>query len=173
MKPTIYRWQPTTCDCEIYEYMDENGVFSYLSPEEAEAKVAEIYALHPTTTTNPNIWKASKKQTNRCPAHASILGDSELGLIMRDEDSRKSGVLRAMLGMEGFSLNLHTNKTGSDGKTHVDFKDGVLMNAEYTGSGKTRVLAISVTGSNLTSNQKTTLKNFCDTKFGSGKVIVS
>ena len=172
MKPTIYRWRPTTCNCEIYEYKDENGVFSYITPEEAEQFLVQIYNQYPETTKKPEQWNKQKKPTKRCPEHASLLNDSQLGNVMIDEDRRKSGVLRALLGHEGFSLNLHDTKTNADGTSYIDFKNGISVSWQWTGLGTERILQMGVTGANLTTNQKNTLQNFCNTKFGVTKVVV-
>lgn len=171
-KPTIYRWSPTTCDCEIYQYMDENGDFSYVTADEAEQLLQQIYTQYPDTTKKPEEWAKQKKQTKRCPEHQGLSDGAQLGQVMRDEDSRKSRVLRGLLGYEGFNLNLQQTKTNEDGSTYIDFKNGVSVSWEWVGTGADRVLQVSISGSNLTINQKSTLQNFCDTKFGVGKVNI-
>lgn len=165
-KPTIYRWSPTTCDCEIYEYMDENGNFSYKTADEAEQLLQQIYTQYPENTKKPEEWAKQKKATKYCPNHQGLADGAELGQVMRDEDKRKSQVLRGLLGYEGFNLNLHEVK--SEGV--IDFKNGVGISWLWSGQGKDRVLQVIISGSNLTTNQKNTLKNFCDTRFGVGKV---
>lgn len=172
MKPTIYRWSPTTCNCEIYEYVDENGNFSYITADEAEQLLQQIYAQYPETTKKPAEWVKQKKATKYCPDHQGLVDGAELGQVMRDEDKRKSQVLRGLLGYEGFSLNLEQTKTNEDGSTYIDFKNGITVSWQWSGQGADRVLQVTINGINLTANQKNTLKNFCNTKFGAGRVEI-
>lgn len=43
----------------------------------------------------------------------------------------------------------------------------------WTGTDSSRVLNFSVSGTTLTSNQKTTIQNWCDSNLGTGKVVIS
>jgi hypothetical protein len=51
-------------------------------------------------------------------------------------------------------------------------KTGVKYNWSFSGSGSSRVLTISFTGVTLTTANKSTLQTACNTRFGSGKVVV-
>jgi len=74
---------------------------------------------------------------------------------------------------EGWMLQ---NLTSVLGQTNPDgviiWKNGVTYNWSWSGLGDTRVLTISITGINLTTNQKNQIRTFCDSTFGLGKVII-
>ncbi len=136
-------WKPDTCECEV----------------------EEIY--------NGNQIVGGGQVLSKCSAHQSVADEDLYGVLYSNpdgENKRKNQLIRGLLGYEGFSLNLHQNKAQADGQTIVDFKDGVSCSWSFTGTGKDRVLQVSVVGATLTTNQKNALKNFANTKFGVGKV---
>lgn len=100
-----------------------------------------------------------------CPDHQG-LSSSELATVPLEHNKRKNlvdGILRT---------NLTSLLTTTDTNGAVIYKNGITFNWSFSGTGNNRVLSISMTGVNLTTNQKNTIQNICDTQFGAGKVLV-
>ena len=129
--------------------------------------VEELYSG--STITGPGVI------VRKCSAHSSVPDDQLYGVLYSNvdgENKRKNQVVRALLGYEGFSVNLEATFTNPDGSSYIDFKNGVTVTWSYSGSGTSRILTIFLVGVNLTNAQKTTINNFCTTRFGAGKVVL-
>ena len=103
----------------------------------------------------------------KCAAHQNIADADLYGVLVANLDSegkRMCAVLRALCGIEG--LNLGTD----DGAGQL--KNGVEYVWSFTGTGAARVLTVQLTGITLSAQKKTTLQNFCDAKFGTGKIVI-
>jgi len=112
-------------------------------------------------TTNPNNPTFVSFE-RRCINHSTISGDTLLQTML--SESRRKEYTRQKL-LEIASSILGT--TNTDGV--LVWKNGVSMNWSYDSN---RILTISVSGVTLTTQQKATAQSWCDTQFGSGKVIV-
>ena len=138
-------WKPDTCECEV----------------------EEIYS----GTTIIGGGQVLKK----CVAHISV-ADGDLYGVLYDnpdgENKRKNQMLRILLGHEGINLNLQQTKINPDGSNLIELKDGISYNWSWTGVGKDRVLNVIISGANLTTNQKNSIRTLCNTKYGTGKVEI-
>lgn len=136
-------------------------------PDTCECLVEEIYE-------GTNIVGGGQV-VRKCEDHSTVPDNELYGVLYANpdgENKRKNQVMRGLLGYEGFNLNLQETKTNPDGSTSIDFKNGISVSWQFSGVGKDRVLQITVIGVNLTNNQKTTIRNFCNKKFGTSKVEI-
>src|SRR3972149_7048932 len=101
----------------------------------------------------------------KCVVHATV-PDAELYDTLLAENRIKNRVFRFLCGLDGVDLKL----SKMDPSGAVTLKDGVEDFWTFSGSGKGRQLAISVSGVTLTTTQKTAIKNFIDAQFGAGKL---
>lgn len=101
-----------------------------------------------------------------CQFHQGLT-DSEIYTHVVDNNQRKNK-------LEGFILqNLTSALAQTDPESGVlVWKDGISFNWSFSGTTDSRVLTISISGVNLTNNQKNTIQNWCNTTFGTGKVIL-
>lgn len=171
MKPKLNRWSPVTCECNVIEYTDENGAIRFVTQAEAIEIHRQIFADFPNDTVDPD--KFPQLPTYLCPAHSSIGETENIYNTLMEEGGRCMGTLRALQGLEGTNYDLYATKINLDGTSSVDIKPGVDILWQWSGTGTARTLQVSVTGQILTSIQKTSLRNFCNTRFGLGKVIIS
>lgn len=51
-------------------------------------------------------------------------------------------------------------------------KKGVNVNFSFSGQGEDRVLNISISGTNLTNQQKNSIQNWCENNLGANKVVI-
>lgn len=170
MKPTIQRWQPGTCECRVYELVNEDGTITPLTLEEAGLKIEEIYAQYPETTVHPDIWKADNKPTKFCDVHKDLKEGTEQRGVIKDEGNRVSFVLRSLLGFENFESDVSEVKGG----VKVLKEDLIKWDESwaFTGEGKDRVLEVSLPGIALDLTKKSELSNLCGDQFGIGKIII-
>ena len=104
---------------------------------------------------------------HKCEAHQNIPDADLYGVLYANpdgENKRKNNIFRALCGHEGLTLGT------DDGAGQL--KPGVEYVWSFSGTGATRVLTVQVTGITLSAQKKTALQNFCNTKFGVGKVIL-
>jgi len=136
---------------------------------------------HPDTCTNPSCimvysWDTDLPDNLRvhtfvradriCSVHQSLLTESLAYTTALGDNQRKNkvdGLLR-----DNITSIVDTALDGT--KT---YKNGISFNWSFSGDGANRVLTVSISGANLTNNQKNTIQNLADTLFGVGKVIVS
>ena len=103
----------------------------------------------------------------KCVAHQNVPDNELYGVLYANpdgENKRKNNIFRALCGFDG--LNLGTD----DGAGQL--KNGVEYLWSFSGIGATRALTVQLTGIVLSVQKKSTLQNFCDTKFGVGRVII-
>jgi hypothetical protein len=120
-------------------------------------------------------WDDTLSETNRthtlsnyvskCPAHSG-LSDTNGWNAVFDENPRKN-IAR--------QLCLDNGPTGLfdliDGARQL--KQNITFNFSWSGVAPDRVLTISFTGINLTTNQKNTIQTALNTRFGVGRVIIA
>jgi|SRR6185503_6702820 len=107
---------------------------------------------------------------SKCPAHAAVADNALYGVIQANTNSegkRKNLVEKLLKETGSFGLT----QLGPSGT--VEFKPGIVFSWQFTGSGESRVLEISVVGVTLTTAQKNQVRTYCDTNFGVGKVVVN
>lgn len=72
-----------------------------------------------------------------------------------------------------FSANLKTQLYNEDITTGtLTLKNGITINYSWVGTEPNRVLNVTVIGFNLPDQQKNTIQNLCDSKFGAGVVVI-
>ena len=117
-----------------------------------------------------NVWSGIPEVGGKCPVHSSVADASLYGVLHANadgENKRKNLIHKSLL--ESFVGTLSVSNP--DGT--FSFKSGVSFTWSFSGSGAARVLTVAVVGVTLTTAQKNTLRSFCDTTFGTGKVVVS
>ena len=142
MKPQFMRWQPTTCDCNVLEYKDENGNIRIITDmAEAQALHKEIFNNFPDTTRHPD--KEPQRPNKVCSAH-NILGPTkDLYDVMNDECKRCAEVHVAF------------------GRNSCEFV--------FEGVGKDRILKVSTDASQP---KKKEIQDLLDLKLGIGKIEI-
>lgn len=138
-------WKPDTCDCLVEEIYEGTNIVG------------------------------GGQVLRKCSVHQAVPDVNLYGILYSNpdgENKRKNLLRRALLGFEGFSLNLEETKTNPDGSTYLEFKNGITVTFTWTGEGDSRVLQLQITGVNLTTNQRNLVRNFCDTRFGVGRVVL-
>jgi hypothetical protein len=102
----------------------------------------------------------------KCPVHSS-LSDSEAYAVLTEENPRKNNTLQSALD-NGPTALYDINPDGAR-----VLKQNITYNFSWSGTVPNRVLTISFTGINLTTQQKNAIQNFLNNKFGSGKVVIA
>ena len=135
-------------------------------PDTCECHVEEVYSGTEITGMGAILKK--------CPAHSSVPDVDLWGVLYANPDGenrRKNSLYRDFLGIDSPSLNLGLSEMNANGV--LVLKAGLEYVWSYTGTGKNRILNVSITGATLTTAKKNALQTVCDTKFGPGKVLVS
>lgn len=139
-------WRPDTC----------------ASPHDT-CIVEEIYV----GTTITGMGRVIRK----CSVHVGVADQDLYGVLITNPDSeqkRKNRFYRLLLGLEGEDLNLaELNEDGA-----LVLKRGIGVSWTFTGSSTSRVLAVTVSGVNLTTNQKNRVVAKLEQLFGVGRVTV-
>ena len=104
---------------------------------------------------------------NKCSAHSGLATDQDRWNSIFEENPRKGQALQLVLdnGPTGLFDTL------SSGNRVL--KESIKFNFTWSGTAPNRVLTISFTGINLTTNQKNTLQSALNTRFGTGKVLIA
>lgn len=100
-----------------------------------------------------------------CPFHLNA--DTQVVYNNAHDNMLRHSHLQNKL-MTDFATQLY--QTGEGGTLIV--KNGVTINYDWSGTGENRVLNLSVTGYNLSNNQKTAIQTWCDSNLGIGKCVV-
>jgi len=94
-----------------------------------------------------------------CSKHPILTGTTLYDTAV-SESSRVQKLIAQVKTLSGFS-------------TLDDPTSNIKSIRNWTGTDTNRVLNFSVSGTTLTSNQKTTIQSWCDTNFGTGKVVIN
>lgn len=108
-----------------------------------------------------------KTVENVCSFHSGY-GTNQLKYDNALENNRRKNYTD-----QTFRETLSSVLATTDSSGNLVWKNGITLNWSFSGTGDSRVLNVSVSGVILTTNQKNTLQNACNTKFGVGKVIVT
>lgn len=100
-----------------------------------------------------------------CPEHSGLGTPQSFFNAILDENQRKNIVRKDL-------IDNFTQLQGTDDKGNIILKNGISINFYFTGQDDSRVLHISVSGYTLTTQQKTTIQNIADSRFGIGKVVI-
>jgi len=150
----FYNYKPDTCDCFICQrYDDALDQWSYV--EEYTNPRGEVFT------------------TKRCSIHDNITDINDLFNAVYgtdDSDQKRKNKTEGYLLQTPF-LNLSEQIT-DDGGTYFRFKNGIKYNWSFTGTGKDRVLNISILGANLTTNQKNNIQSALNNLFGNDRVVL-
>ena len=95
---------------------------------------------------------------SKCSAHTDVADNDLYGVLIgnTDGENKRKNLIYAHL----------VNEMG------ITFGDGNEYSWSFSGTGADRVLSVEVTGTALTTDQKSELQDYADTTFGSGKVEV-
>lgn len=143
-------WAPDTCGCKLHRICKYVG----------EEYVCQTF------------------ETKLCEAHEG-LATEEIHDVVKVENTSKNLVegellkdttLTDEIPDEGFGI---TPEALSAGKTRPrKWKNGIKYDWSFSGTGKNRVLNVSINGATLSKSKKDEVKLFVDTKFGQGKVNI-
>ena len=133
------------------------------SPDTCECSVEYDWD---SETTEANRVHTLKRFVNVCAAHASLPNDTARWNTLFNENPRKSRSLESVLANAPNSM--------------YDIVDGVRQlkpnlrfDFFWTGVAPNRVLNISFPGISLTTNQRNTIQNVLNNRFGVGQVILA
>ena len=141
------RWRPnTTCECEV-EYTINNSL--------------------PPDTAHGGLRCDSFAFTRKCPAHSSF-ADKQLWDIIWDENPRYSTTYDLITAHGPPGLYDTDTETGSKALKH-----NVGLNLTWSGTAPNRVLTIAITGANVTTAQKNTIRAAINAKIPGGKVVLA
>lgn len=175
MKPRIQRWRPTTCDCEVLEYIDENGDISFVTESEAQTRHQSIFNQYPNDTVSPS--KQPQKPIKVCQHHTVLGATGSLYDTMNDECKRVAGVTRLLLGIDSNvatkAISDRVAELKQEGEdASLKFKPGIDCRFSFEGSGNNRKLVAELVGDSISTNEKSALNNFLKGKFGSNKAEI-
>jgi hypothetical protein len=101
----------------------------------------------------------------KCAAHAGTPDLTTHWNIINEENPRKNVAFQHLV--DNFPAQL--SNTGAAGGT---LKSGISFGFSYSGTAPNRVLTVTFTGITLTNQQRTSIQNTLNTKFGAGKVLL-
>jgi hypothetical protein len=143
MSVSFMNWKPDTCGCIIEQTHD---------PQDSTYGVK------------------FSKVISRCSDHAIVPDDQLYGVIYANpgSDQKRKNLLEKYLLANGFNLSDAT--LNPDGSITYSWKPGIGYSWFFTGIGQDRILNLIITGVVLNGAVKNTIRTFCDTAFGPGKV---
>jgi hypothetical protein len=140
-------WVPDTCRCKVEEKHD-------LDIKDSPMELSRVI--------------------RKCPAHVSVADNELYGVLYSNpdgENKRKNQILRVLLEHEDVKgIGLATLRAASDGKIVPQLREGVEYAWSFTGEGKDRVLHVEIKGQEVQKAKKQEIKDYCDQKYGVGKV---
>ena len=103
---------------------------------------------------------------NVCPFHTAFAtSPANLYAVLTEENPRKNIAIQNILDNGPTSL---FDVVGSNRY----LKKGITINFSWTGTAPNRVVHLTIGGVTLTNNQRNTVQNALNTRFGTGKVIL-
>lgn len=118
--------------------------------------------------TLPNGRNKVKVYVNKCPEHSTVdLTKADDAYDIALGDNQRKNMMHGRI-MSDFPALTETTPEGG-----VKLKPGISYTWSFSGSGKDRVLNVTLTGANLTAQQKTNLQTAANNQFGTGKVIIT
>jgi hypothetical protein len=138
------RWSPDTCDC-ILEYEWDDAV------------------------PNDQIVINYKNTVKQCSNHTHLTGNNKRDTYdaVNEENKRKNGTVAELITRLQSDFGEADPSTGA-----ITLKKGINVSWTWSGTAPNRVMTMTVTGITLTTNKLNQAKNFLDTRFGVGKVIL-
>ena len=100
-----------------------------------------------------------------CPEHDNAVGEIAY-------NNWHENIIRRSNTQNFFMANLASHLFNTNESGALELKSGIIINYIWTGTEPNRILNVTVTGFNLTNQQKNTIQNLCDSKFGAGKVVI-
>ena len=145
VKLSTTQWRPkTTCDCIVQYTVDTDAE----PPEDIPGLPPERYSF-----------------VSKCEPHSG-LSDTALWAAIWDENPKWTRAYQGILDNGPPSLY------DLDGTTRV-LKPGITITGAMSGTAPNRVLTLTLQGITLTTPQKNAIKNWLDTRFGTGKVVLA
>jgi len=108
----------------------------------------------------------------KCPAHATLTDQEIWDEVHNGENRRKNLIRKAIVKNADNRLQHLVRWLGEGVDQYPDLADGVSYQWSWSGTGKNRVLNVSLVGANLTNLQKLLLQSMADSQFGAGKVVI-
>jgi hypothetical protein len=106
---------------------------------------------------------------HKCAEHASVPDAQLIGVVF----AVPAGENRRWTDLENeLKTNASMDLGQITGDGSYEWKPGVWINWWWTGTDATRVLHFSVTGVSFSAQKKAAAQNWCNNKFGAGKVVV-
>jgi hypothetical protein len=136
------RWSPDTCDC-IISYDWDDSV-----PAESRVHIANTIEKD-------------------CPEHSGLGTPDSFYNAILDENTRKNKAWGHLVNTNNFPDLAELDPNGE-----VVLKNGVIITWNFTGQDDARVLNVNLSGTPLTTNQKSQVQSWVDTNFGVGKVLI-
>jgi hypothetical protein len=118
------------------------------------------------TLTEANRTHTLSNVINKCPAHTALTNSSVYTTIL-DENPKKNNALQLALDNSPTTA-LYDTINGTR-----QLKPTITYSYSFSGTAPNRVLTISFTGITLTTQQKTTIQTALNTRFGSGRVLMT
>lgn len=102
----------------------------------------------------------------KCPNHSSLPNNIDVWNSILDENPRKNISYQSLLdnGPSTIYDIVNGNRV---------LKVGLNYNFSFSGTVPNRILNISITGTTLTNAQKNTIQGALNTRFGTGKVVLT
>lgn len=140
----VTRWSPDTCSC-ILEYSWDD------------------------TTSEDTRTHTPTAIVQRCTAHQNLPDTNTHFNGVADENRLKN-----------FSLDEILQNAPSTAWYDIDpqsgqrvFKNGVIIDYSFSGTTPNRILTLNISGVTLTNQQKNTLQQRLNNRFGTGKVVIA
>jgi hypothetical protein len=108
-----------------------------------------------------------KTYVQKCSAHTVLSTDNDRYTSVKDENTKKNFVLADILTNGPTSLF----DESADGSRTL--KGNITYSWIWSGTAPNRVLTVSFQGITLTTQQRNTIQNFLNNKFGAGKIILA
>lgn len=111
----------------------------------------------------------------RCKKHSNVSFD-DLGQILERECVDRSRALAIMQGHTGIDIGLHKDELRETPENGVEyekvFKDSIRVSTDFVGEDYDRKLFITVTGAEITKDQKDLFHSECESNIGTDRVTL-
>lgn len=106
----------------------------------------------------------------KCTVHQTVPDNQLFGVLYANpdgENKRKNRLEKALIETTGLNLG-ELNSNGA-----YVWRTGLGFTWSWTGTGANRVLKVSIVGRTLTTQQRNTIQQWCDTNFGAGRIVIN
>ena len=116
-------------------------------------------------STEANRTHTLSNYVNKCSAHQGLATDQDRWNAVFEENPRKNIARKLLLDNAPTAVFdiIYGNR---------EFKSGISFNFSWSGTAPNRTLTISLTGVTLTNQQRNTIQNALNNRFGNGVVTI-